>query len=183
MKKVKVLLASLLSITVVLGSVVPSYAAEPVSEVQIAIEATDMNVSVTVPSTLPIIFNADGTNTFADNWSIKNISALAGIHLTGVHLNGDGTGWKVVKDSATVKTQEVNGKSVKFFVGVPETMQLVMPSNGSESETGTATFDVDDICIPSGATKTLEFAVERGAFTETTASAKAFSMTLDFAFN
>ena len=183
MKKVKVLLASLLSITVVLGTVVPSYAAEPVSEVKIEIEATDMNVSVTVPSTLPIIFNADGTNTFADNWTIENVSALAGIHVTNVHLNGDGTGWKVVKDSETVKTQTVNGKSVKFFVGVPGTMQLVQPSNGSESETGTASFGENDICIPSGGEKTLEFAVERGAFTETTASAKAFSMTLDFAFN
>lgn len=79
-----------------------------------------MNVSVTVPSTLPIIFNADGTNTFADNWTIENVSALAGIHVTNVHLNGDGTGWKVVKDSETVKTQTVNGKSVKFFVGVME---------------------------------------------------------------
>jgi lysophospholipase L1-like esterase len=75
MKKVKVLLASLLSITVVLGTVVPSYAAEPVSEVKIEIEATDMNVSVTVPSTLPIVFNADGTNTFADNY--QNVAADA----------------------------------------------------------------------------------------------------------
>ncbi len=183
MKKVKVLLAAVLSITVILGTAAPTYAAEPVSEVKIAIEATDMNVSVTVPSTLPIIFNADGSNTIPDNWTIENVSALAGIHLTNVHLNGNGSGWKVVNDSSIVKTQAVNGKAVKFFVGVPGTMKLVEPKSGSENEAGTASFDADDICIASGAEKTLNFTVERGAFTETTASAKAFSMTLDFAFN
>lgn len=183
MKKVKVLLAAVLSITVVLGTVAPTYAAEPVSEVKIAIEATDMNVSVTVPSTLPIVFNADGSNTIPDNWTIENVSALAGIHLTNVHLNGNGSGWKVVNDSSIVKTQSVNGKAVKFFVGVPGAMKLVEPQSGSENEAGTAGFEANDICIASGETKTLNFMVERGAFTETTASAKAFSMTLDFAFN
>lgn len=183
MKKVKVLLAAVLSITVVLGTVVPTYAAEPVSEVKIAIEPTDMNVSVTVPSTLPIVFNADGSNAIPDNWTIENVSALAGIHVTKVHLNGNGTGWKVTNDSAIVKTQSVNGRAVKFFIGVPGTMKLVEPKSGSENETGTASFEPNDICIASGESQTLNFTVERGAFTETTASAKAFSMTLDFAFN
>lgn len=183
MKKVKVLLAAVLSITVILGTVAPTYAAEPVSEVKIAIEPTDMNVSVTVPSTLPIIFNADGSNTIPDNWSIENVSALAGIHVTNIHLDGNGSGWTVVNDSSIVKTQSVNGKAVKFFVGVPGAMELVEPKSGSENEVGTASFEVADICIASGATKTLNFTVERGAFTETTASTKAFFMTLDFAFN
>lgn len=183
MKKVKVLLAAVLSITVILGTVAPTYAAEPVTEVKIAIEPTNMNISVTVPSTLPIVFNSDGTNTIPDNWTIENVSALAGIHVTNVHLEGNGSGWKVVNDSAIVKTQSVNGKAVKFFVGLPGAMKLVEPNSGSENESGTATFDIDDICMPSGEAKTLNFTVERGAFTETTASAKAFSMTLDFAFN
>lgn len=183
MKKVKVLLAVLLSITAILGSVAPAYAAEPVSEVKIEIEPTDMNVSVTVPSTLPIIFNADGSNTIPSNWTIENISALAGIHVTNVHLNANGTGWKLTNESATVKTQNVNGKTVKFFAGVPGIMKLVEAKSGSTSETGTASFEANDIRIASGATKTLNFAVERGAFTETTASAKAFTMTIDFAFN
>ena len=183
MKKVKVLLAALLSVTVVLGTAVPTYAAEPVSEVKIEVNATDMNVSVTVPSTLPIVFNADGTNTFPSNWTIDNVSALAGIHLKDVEMNAGGTGWKLVKDSANVKTQAVNGKAVKFFVGVPDNLKLVQPSDGNESETGKASFGETDICIASGETKELMFAVERGAFTDTQVSAKAFTMALNFEFN
>lgn len=183
MKKVKVLLAAVLSITVILGTAAPTYAAGPVSEVKIAIEPTDMNVSVTVPSTLPIVFNADGSNTIPDNWSIENVSALAGIHITNVNLNSNGSGWTVVNDSSIVKTQSVNGKAVKFFVAVPGTMQLVEPKSGTENEVGNASFEPNDICIAAGTEKTLNFSVERGAFTETTASAKAFFMTLNFAFN
>ena len=183
MKKVKILLAAVLSITVILGTVAPAYAAGPVSEVKIAIEPTDMNVSVTVPSTLPILFNSDGSNTIPDNWSIENVSTLAGIHVTNIQLNSNGSGWTLVNDSSIVKTQNVNGKAVKFFVGVPGTMQLVEPKSGTENEVGTANFDADDICIAAGTEKILNFSVERGAFTETTASAKAFFMTLNFAFN
>lgn len=183
MKKVKVLLAALLSVTVVLGTAVPTYAAEPVSDVKIEVNATDMNVSVTVPSTLPIVFCEDGTNTFPTNWTIENVSAIAGIHLKQVELNADGTGWKLVKDSESVKTQTVNGKAIKFFVGVPGNLKLVQPSNGNESETGAASFGNTDICIASGQTQDLNFAVERGAFTEIQASAKAFTMALEFEFN
>jgi len=183
MKKVKVLLAALLSVTVVLGTAVPTYAAEPVSEVKIEVNATDMNVSVTVPSTLPIVFNADGTNTFPSNWTIENVSALAGVHLKQIDLNAGGTGWKLVQDSASVKTQTVNGKAIKFFAGIPTNLKLVAPSNGTESETGTASFGETDICVASGETKDLVFAVERGAFTETQVSAKAFTMELTFGFN
>lgn len=183
MKKVRVLLAALLSVTVVLGTAVPTYAAEPVSNVLIEVNATDMNVSVTVPSTLPIVFNADGTNTFPDNWTIENVSALAGIHLKQIDLHADGTGWKLVNDSETVRTQVANGKAIKFFAGVEGNMQLVEPDNGSESENGTATFGVSDICIASGQTKDINFSVERGAFTQTTVSAKAFTMELGFEFN
>lgn len=183
MKKVKVLLAALLSVTVVLGTAVPTYAAEPASEVKIEVNATDMNVSVTVPSTLPIVFCEDGTNAFPEHWTIQNVSALAGIHLKQIDLNAGQTGWKLVQNSEAVKTQAVNGKSIKFSAGVPGAMQLVKPDNGSESEKGTATFGNADICIPSGGSKDLTFVVERGAFTETQVSATAFTMELIFEFN
>ena len=183
MKKVQVLIAALLSVTVVLGTAVPTYAKEPVSEVKIEVNATDMNVSVTVPSTLPIVFNADGTNTFPEHWTIENVSALAGIHLKQIDLNAGGTGWTLVKDTAKVRTQTVNGKAIKFSAGVDGKMQLVEPTNGSESEMGSAIFGDTDICIASGGSKDLMFVVERGAFTETTVSAKAFTMELGFEFN
>ena len=86
MKKVKVLLAALLSVTVVLGTVVPTQAAS--STVDIEVKATDMdNVSVTVPSSIPIVFNADGSNTLPTNWTIENKSAIAGIHLSKIEMN------------------------------------------------------------------------------------------------
>ena len=83
MKKIKVLLATLLSVTVVLGAVVPTYAAS--SDVNIEVKATSMdNVSVTVPTSIPIVFNADGSNTLPTNWTIENLSAIAGIHLSQI---------------------------------------------------------------------------------------------------
>lgn len=183
MKKIKVLLAAVLSITVVLGTAVPTFAAEPVSDVKIEVNATDMNVSVTVPSTLPIVFCEDGTNAFPEHWTIRNVSALAGIHLKQIDMNAGGTGWTLVKDAQQVKTQIANGKAIRFSAGILGTMQLVQPDNGSESEKGTAMFGETDICIASGETQDIIFDVERGAFTETQVSAKAFTMELTFEFN
>lgn len=183
MKKLKTLVATLLSVTVIFGMAAPVYAAGPTSEVQIAIQPTDMNVSVTVPSTLPIVFNADGTNTIPSNWTIQNVSAIAGIHLVKVNLTADGTGWKLTKDSERVKTQDVNGKAIRFSVGLQGNRKVVDPNGGSESESGSATFEYPEIAIASGEEKVLSYEVERGAFTETKASAKAFTMVLEFAFN
>lgn len=183
MKRVKVLLAAVLSVTTILGATTPAHAAAPESEVQIEIQQTDVNVSVTVPSTLPIVFNSDGTNTFPSSWSIQNSSRNAGIHLVKVNLNADGSGWKLLKESERVKTQTVNGKAVRFLVGQSGAMKVVEPSNGSESESGTATFASGDISIAAGEEKSLCFEMERGAFNETKASAKAFTMVLEFAFN
>lgn len=175
-------LAAILSLVVIMGAAIPVNAAS--ADVNIQVKPTTMdNVSVTVPTTLPIVFNEDGTNTFPSNWTIENISSLAGIHLSTVDMNANSSGWKLVKESESVKTQTVNGKAIKFFVGVPGNLKLVQPSNGNESETGTTSFGDTDICIASGQTKNLDFAVERGAFTENQASAKAFDMVLTFNFN
>jgi len=181
MKKIKVLLAALLSVTVVLGTAVPTYAAS--SKVLIEVKATDMNVSVTVPSTLPIVFNADGTNTFPDNWTIENTSAIAGIHLKQIDMSADGTEWQLLADSVDVKQQVVNSKSIKFFAGKAGALKMVVPDNGTEDSSGSVTFENTDITIASGERKELSFAVERGAYTDTQASAKAFAMVLNFEFN
>ena len=55
MKKINVLLAALLSVTVLFGAAVPANAAS--ADVNIEIKATTMDgVSVTVPTQLPILF-------------------------------------------------------------------------------------------------------------------------------
>lgn len=182
MKKVKVLLAALLSVTVVLGAAVPTYAAS--SDVNIEVKATTMdNVSVTVPTSIPIVFNADGSNTLPTNWTIENLSTIAGIHLSQIDMNAESSGWKLLADSENVKTLSADTKSIKFSVGKAGALKLVVPTSGTESATGIVTFDNTEIAIPSGETQVLSFGVERGAFTEAEASAKAFDMVLTFNFN
>jgi hypothetical protein len=153
------------------------------SDVDIEIKATDMNVSVTVPSTLPIVFNADGTNTLPTNWSIQNKSAIAGIHLTRIDMDAGATGWKLLAASEDVKTLSADTKSIQFSAGKSGALKLVAPTGGAASKTGSVTFANTDISIPSGKTQVLSFQVVRGAFTQTEASAKAFDMVLTFAFN
>lgn len=182
MKKVKVLLAALLSVTVVFGAVVPAQAAS--STVDIEVKETDMdNVSVTVPSSIPIVFNADGTNTLPTNWTIENKSAIAGIHLAKIEMNAGTSGWKLLSSSTNVKEMTVNTKSIRFSVGLVGNLKVVAPSNGNEDASGSVTYGNADIAIPSGETKVLAFQVERGAFTNPEASAKAFDMVLTFNFN
>ncbi len=178
----KKLLVALLSVTVMVGTVIPSYAAT--SNVEIEVKATDMdNVSVTVPTTIPIVFNADGTNTLPTNWTIENKSTLAGIHLSQIDMDAETTNWKLLAASENVKNLSANTKSIQFSVGKTGALKLVVPNEGTESAKGSVTFAEDEISIPSGETEVLSFDVVRGAFTQTEASAKAFNMVLTFNFN
>ena len=182
MRKLKALLTALLSVTIVFGATVPTYAAS--SEVKIAVEATTMDqVSVTVPTTIPIVFHADGTNTLPTNWTIENRSTIAGIHLSQIDLVSEDSQWKVLANSANVKALHVDSKSIKFSVGKPGDLKLILPVEGNESSVGCVTFGDTEISIPSGEVQLLSFQVERGAFTQSEASAKAFNMVLTFNFN
>lgn len=182
MKKIKVLLAALLSVTVVLGTAVPTYAAS--SDVNIEVKETSMdNVSVTVPTSIPILFNADGTNTLPTDWTIENLSTIAGIHLSQIDMNAGASEWKLLAASEDVKTLAADTKSIKFSVGKSGALKLVAPTTGTAAATGTVTFGNTEISIPSGETQVLSFGVERGAFTKSEASAKAFDMVLTFNFN
>lgn len=182
MKKMKKLIVALLSVTVMIGTMLPSYAAT--SNVEIAVKATDMdNVSVTVPTTIPIVFNADGTNTVPTNWTIENKSTLAGIHLSQIDMDAESTNWKLLAASENVKNLSADTKSIQFSVGKSGALKLVAPNEGVECAKGSVTFADDEISIPSGETAVLSFEVVRGAFTQTEASAKAFDMVLTFNFN
>lgn len=182
MKKLSLALAAVLSVAVLLGAVVPVNAAS--AEVTIEIKQTAMdNVSVTVPTSLPIVFNEDGTNTLPTNWTIENISTIAGIHLAQIDLDGSATGWKVLAGTEDTKTMSADTKSVQFSVGKSGNLKLVAPISGTTSAKGYVTFEPNDISIPSGKTQILSFDLERGAFTSTQASEKAFDMVLTFEFN
>ena len=182
MKTGKILLAALLSVTVILGTAVPTYAAS--SDVKIEVKETTMdNVSVTVPTTIPIVFNADGTNTLPTNWTIENVSAIAGVHLAKIDMNAEDSGWKLMAASQDVRTLSKDTKSIKFSVGKAGALKLVVPTSGTENTSGSVSFGNTEISIPSGETQVLSFDVERGAFTKSEASAKAFDMVLTFNFN
>lgn len=181
MKKTNILMAALLSITVLFGAVVPANAAS--ADVYIAIEETAMDgVSVTVPSKLPIVFKADGSNTLPTNWEIENISTIAGIRLSRIDMNAADTGWKLLPASAVISDMAAGTKSIRFFAGMEDDLKLVVPKDNTENVTGTITFDENEIVILSGAKKRLAFDVERGAFKEDAVSAEAFDMVLTFGF-
>ncbi len=176
------ILVAVLSLVVLVGGVIPANAAS--ADVNIEVKATTMdNVSVTVPTVLPIVFNEDGTNTVPTNWTIENISNIAGIHLSTVDMDAETSGWKLLADSQDTKVLKADTKSIKFSVGKEGALKLVAPTSGNESTTGTVNFDDNAIAIASGETQVLSFDVQRGAFTEDVATAKAFDMVLTFNFN
>lgn len=175
-------LAAILSLVVIMGAAIPVNAAS--ADVKIQVEKTTMdNVSVTVPSTLPIVFAADGTNILPSDWTIENISSIAGIHLSSVELNSNESGWKLLAASQDIRTLKADTKSIKFSVGKAGALKPLVPLSGTESMGGTVLFDADEITIASGQTQVLSFDVQRGAFTKDLAAATAFIMTLTFKFN
>lgn len=182
MKKLNLLLGALLSFTIIFGAAVTANAAS--TEVYIEIKETAMdNVSVTVPSTLPIIFNEDGTNTLPTNWSIENKSPIAGIHLSKIDMDAGESNWKLLADSQDTKSLAADTKSIRFSVGKGASLKTVVPTNGTEDSKGSVTFGASEIAIASGEKQILSFGVKRGAFTTSQASAKAFDMILTFDFN
>jgi len=183
MKKTKTFLAALLSVTVLFGGTAVSANAAS-AEVDITIKETTMDgVSVTVPTTLPVIFNEDGSNTIPENWTIENISSIAGIHLSQVDMDANGSGWTLLAESEDTKALPVNTKALKFYVGKDSALKMVVPTDGTEAETGRVTFADNEISVASGETQILRFGVDRGAFTADEAEAKAFDMVLTFNFN
>lgn len=182
MKKVNIVLSALLAVTVLFGATIPADAAT--SNVNIEIKATAMdNVSVTVPTVLPIVFHEDGTNTLPTNWTIENKSTITGIHLAQVDMNAAGSDWSLLAATEDTKKLPVDTKAIQFSVGKEGGLKLVAPTNGRSNAVGTVTFGADEISIQSGETQVLSFGVKRGAFTNSEASAKAFDMVLGFEFN
>ena len=182
MKKTKRTVAIILSIVTVFGMTVTSHAAS--SDVNIEIKETTMDqVSVTVPTALPIIFNEDGSNTLPTNWSIENRSSIAGIHLAQVDMDAEGNGWVLLAASEDTKKLPVDSKAMQFSLGKEGALKLVEPSNGRSNGSGSVAFAADEIVVESGETQVLSFDVKRGAFTKSEVSAKAFDMTMRFEFN
>lgn len=177
-KKMNVVLAMVLSVTLLFGATISANAADVT--VSFEVQKTDVNLDMTVPSELPIVFNYDGTNTYPTNWRITNNSTLAGVHLESVYLSASNSGWHLLGENEDVKALPHDTESIKFYVGKPGEVKLVEPQT---TQTGTATFAEDEIRLASGESQVLEFMIERGAFETALPSHRAFSMQLKFAYN
>lgn len=180
MKKVNVILSALLAVTVLFAGAIPVNAAS--AEVNIQVNATDMNTSVTVPTQIPIVFNEDGTNTYPQNWMVQNESAIAGVYLHQVRMDAGDSGWKVLASTIDTTQLSADTKSVKFSMGKTDNLKLVNPGSGTESAVGVLIYGDEDIMIPAGEEAQIGFQVERGAFTESIDMQKAFDMELTFKF-
>ena len=146
------------------------------TEVEIRTEAT--LVDVTVPSTLPIVFREDGSNTVPDNYTIQN-NSMSAIHLTSVGLDAQGSGWKVIPESMDPTQFVANTRQILFLVN----SKAVAPMLNEPMETGSARFDPDEVVIEPGQSVTLDFEVYRGSFTVPLENTAAFTMTTTFDFN
>ena len=178
-------LFSLLACGVIASSVcgLPVQATGGTESSAINIEAKDTTVNVTVPGTYAMVFNADGSDTLPETFTIQNNSTVAGVHISTVEVDAGSSGWSVLGESANLKTQAVNTKAIKLKVGEKGNEKIVAPTNGSNDVTGTATLGQSNFSIEASGSKTMNFVVERGAFSNAVASEKAFGMTLNFAFN
>lgn len=179
----KKLLSSLLIAGMLMGSAVPTFAADGKgfgSELQIDAKATTVNM--TVPGTAPMIFNDDGTNTLPSEFTVQNNSKVGGVYLSEIALDAESSGWSLLADSADLKTQAKDLKKIKLKMGKVGVMKLIAPTNTTDDSTGSATFSSGEIDIPASGSQKLDFEVERGTFTENIPNAKAFGMTLTFKF-
>ena len=178
MKKRGVILSALalvLTLAVVMQGVIPVNAAS--SEVQIEVKATDMNLAVTVPSKLPIIFNEDGSNTYPQNWTVTNESTIAGVCLREIVFT-PANDWDFLYLGEKAKDLPADTKKVRIYVGTEAVKKQALYETGCAR----ATYSASEIQIPAGASKDIKITVERGAFTESIDMHKAFDMEVDFRF-
>lgn len=150
-------------------------------QIDIAIKPT--NVDVTVPANAPFIFNEDETTTTPSNWVITNNSGIARVYLSKISVDGTAAKWNVVDDKYDLKTMDVNTKNIRLKFGKEGELKTVAPLDSANvGSKGEYVFTSDDIVVPSKQSQLLKFNVERGSFTDTQASSKAYGMTLEFNF-
>ena len=178
------LLTSALALSMMASASLPVFAAGNGENVAVNIEAKATTVNITMSDTVPVTFNADGTNTVPTNFSIKNNSAISGLHLDTVKLTAAAsTDWKVAADSFNTKTMAKDTKTIIFKLGAEGKLKTAVPASGTTAATGTATFGAADFQIPATGSKIMKFDITRGAFSKELTSAKAFDMVMNFSFD
>lgn len=156
------------------------------STLKITTEVTTVNV--TVPTTIPFVFKADGTNDVPTNLYVYN-GSIADVYLQSIKLDSKNfnSDWKLVGTGYELNKMNTNTKYVRFTFGSKDAgvTKVVAPNstnNIDEYDSGEATFSPNQIVIESKNNKLLDFDVERGSFTSSISEAEAFDMTLVFNF-
>ena len=180
MKFRKLLSTATISSAIAIIGVVPAFADTNTTsnntDVNVQVEATTMNV--TVPVSLPITFESDGSNTTPENFAVTNNSDIAGIHIAKIEFDGEND-WRLLPESADINNLDINSKDIKFSVND----KLITPNGDVADDKGSILCDENDFNIEANSSINLKFDIEHGIFTENLPSEKAFTMVTTFAFN
>ena len=173
-KKMNVVLAMILSMTLLFGATISANAAS--AEVNFDVKQTDTNLTV------PIIFNEDGTNTYPTNWEIQNVGVLGCVCLKNVEMEATDAGWTLLDQKVDTSKLPVDTKSVKFKMGTEGALRVVNPRTSDNPSLGLMYLEDDELTIEAGESKLIQFEVERGAFSEDISNRTTFNITLIFKY-
>jgi len=179
MKKKNLFLVVLLAVTVLFGGTMQTMAAS--SEVGIEIKATDVNVAVTVPSQIPIVFNEDGTNTYPINWSVTN-EGISKLRVSRIDARANGSGWTIAHPSVEISELPANTKTIQLYIGEASNKATMYPDKSEIDENAICLFSESAMNIPVGESLVVDFEIVRGAFTESASMEKAFDLEFTFEF-
>lgn len=177
MKKIKTLFLSLLALSTVAISVPMAVFADTTGNTDINIQAESAVIDVTVPAStqdgkgaLTFVFNADGTNTLPDNWTITNNSAVD-VKLTTLEVTGN-DGWELVA-SGDAKLSTTDAKAIHLVL--------------DNAEQSSGVYTLNQTITKNGGTHTIAIGVDgaqvgRPAYSKAVSVNKAFSVVQHFTY-
>lgn len=174
MRKRKIGGMILAAATVATMGVMPVFAADTATT-DVMFEAEAPVVDIDVPSSLPITFNNDGTNTVPTNFEIKN-NGTNTVALSYIEMDSEGSMWRLLPEDYDMSKLIPSSQDIKFSVN-----GKVVSNGEGASKNGTVMFnDNEQVVIAPGEKATLNFGVERATFPYEIQSEKAFTMTSHF---
>lgn len=124
-------------------------------------------VSITVPSTISVSFNSDGSTTIPTDWKISNNSSVPMI-LTTVTLQ-EKNDWKLVKEA----DNEINSKNIHLTLNDKE-------FDDKTNDTDNPTFTFNKEIATGGDSYTLNMKIDHGLYTQNITNQNALKATLRF---
>lgn len=170
MKKTKIFSLLLAGVIAFGAMVVPANASTDVS-----ITTHARTIDVTVPGTLAMVFNADGTNVIPA-LPIENNMVGVNLSLDSVTANFTGSDWKVSAESALTG---IDSKKIQLFSKLSDDNSVMFTT--TDGITGVCDLNSENVSIQNGTPYSFQLDVTRGTFTSDLSPSKAFD--LSFAFS